>query len=752
MLKTYFIRTICLAFLLLTGFKSLFSQVEFPLPVSGFENPFSGGLNAPQFSNIDLNRDGIKDLAVFDRQGDVLLTYLRMPASGRWVVQNEYVPSFPALTDWLLVRDYDGDGVEDLFTSSVEVGVAGIRVFKGSYTEGQWSFTEKKDRGQHYLQIVSGGNLTNLYASWDDIPALVDVDQDGDIDVLSFDPGGSYIAYYKNISVESGWGNDSLRFEISDQCWGKVLESEFSEAVFISDNQNVCAMGGFTDDPPITPRHAGSTIMTLDVDFDGDQDAFVGDITSRRLVFLHNGLNPQKAWITEQQTHFPMDNVPVDQPYFNAAYSVEIDDDPEPELVVAVNSRALASDRNSVLRYDDDPFTDGPLEYQFTENDFLQGDMIDLGSFSKPAISDVTGDGLPDIIVGGYKYVETAETRLPSLWLYTNVGTSVFPSFQLTDEDYLNMSQFGVLPTFDFAPAFGDIDANGTIDLIVGEQNGKLFFYKNNALPDSPPLFESPVYPYMNIAVGVSATPQIIDINNDGLADLVVGERTGNSDGGGRCSNLNYFQNIGVEGNASFNSDANVSPNTQCFGRVLFPYPPGLSQFSAPSFFKTPEGWKLMLGADGGNLFLYEGVENGVTNPLTLVEDNFENIQTGIRSTPAVYDLNDDGIFEVIVGNQRGGLQVFATTLMEGTTEVVQVHEGEKPLLQTIEIGRIYFLPNTSPDGNWRVYDSTGKAIGINISFPSNGIQFDLTQLPAGMYWVQRIEDDRSDVWRMVRF
>lgn len=35
-----------------------------------------GGLNNPQFSNIDLNNDGIKDLFIFDRTGNRVLTFL----------------------------------------------------------------------------------------------------------------------------------------------------------------------------------------------------------------------------------------------------------------------------------------------------------------------------------------------------------------------------------------------------------------------------------------------------------------------------------------------------------------------------------------------------------------------------------------------------------------------------------------------------------------------------------------------------
>ena len=48
--------------------------------------PWTGGYNAPQFANIDLNRDGITDLISFDRQGDILIPYIHLPATGRWIV------------------------------------------------------------------------------------------------------------------------------------------------------------------------------------------------------------------------------------------------------------------------------------------------------------------------------------------------------------------------------------------------------------------------------------------------------------------------------------------------------------------------------------------------------------------------------------------------------------------------------------------------------------------------------------------
>ena len=44
--------------------------------------PFTGGLNAPQFSAADLNNDGANDLVIFDRAGNVVLTFINNLTGG----------------------------------------------------------------------------------------------------------------------------------------------------------------------------------------------------------------------------------------------------------------------------------------------------------------------------------------------------------------------------------------------------------------------------------------------------------------------------------------------------------------------------------------------------------------------------------------------------------------------------------------------------------------------------------------------
>ena len=701
--------------------------------------PWNGGFNAPQFSNIDLNQDNVTDMISFDRQGDMLRTYIHLPASGRWMLDWSYAADFPPLVDWVLAADYDQDGIEDLFTSSSVSGVAGITVYKGSYANGHWSFKEKLDRGKSYLQVTAGGGLTNLYVSWDDIPAITDIDGDGDLDILVFEPGGSFISYFANQSIEKGWGHDSLRFELKDLCWGKVLENELSETMYLSDTPDMCSDGNFTGEDHILPRHAGSTILALDVDADGDKDAFIGDISSRRIVFLHNGLTAHQAWITEQDNRYPSQDTSVDLPYFVGSYSVQLDDDPEPEWLAAVNSRSLTEDKVSVWRYDDtvDP---GPYEYKLTEKGFLQNEMIDMGSHSRPAVADINGDGLLDLLIGGYTYTEGNATREPSLWYFENQGTITQPYFVRVSDDYLGMSQFANIPTFDFAPAFGDIDDNGTIDLMVGEQNGKLFFYKNKVASGDSMRFDPAVYPYMNISVGVSATPQIVDINGDGLNDLVIGERTGNVDNMGRCSNLNYFENQGAPGNAVFDADVTLAPNTQCFGRLLFDIQIGLPQYSTPSIVRTHQGLVLMTGSDPGKLLLYDHVENGKTGAVSLVDDQFGLIDVGNRSAPALADFDHDGVYELLVGNQRGGLELFSTDLLVGYTSVADpAKPREKPyhIDGSIGSGVVDITWNSGAIGNVQVFDVLGRPLQFKPFANDLFSRFDLSHQMPGMYFLR---------------
>ncbi|MDB5242135.1 MAG: hypothetical protein JWP57_2760, partial [Spirosoma sp.] len=161
-------------------------------------NPWVGGLNTTQYSTMRLNDDARDDLVVFDRTTDKVSTFIAVDnpsgAGTTWQYAPQYEPAFPAMYSWMLLVDYDGDGRKDLFTT----GPAGVRLLRNESANGRPQFRLVTDA----IMTEGYGGRQPLYVSGADTPAILDYDDDGDIDVLTFDGTGDQISYQQNLSVE----------------------------------------------------------------------------------------------------------------------------------------------------------------------------------------------------------------------------------------------------------------------------------------------------------------------------------------------------------------------------------------------------------------------------------------------------------------------------------------------------------------------------------------------------------------------
>lgn len=72
---------------------------------------------------------------LFDRTGDVVLPFINNLTGGSQAYRYapEYARPFPALNDWMLLRDFNQDGAADIFTASNHNNDQEIRVFRGFF-------------------------------------------------------------------------------------------------------------------------------------------------------------------------------------------------------------------------------------------------------------------------------------------------------------------------------------------------------------------------------------------------------------------------------------------------------------------------------------------------------------------------------------------------------------------------------------------------------------------------------------------
>lgn len=610
--------------------------------------PWAGGINTGQFSSTDLNFDGKKDLVVFDRNGNRLLCFINTAPPGSY--QFEYAPEyehfFPQANDWFFMKDYDADGLEDIFTYSL----AGIRVYKNTSSQSKGlSFIKISER----LESLQGSSIpVNIFSSSVEIPAMVDLTGDGCLDVLVFHVLGAYLNMHRNLSMEKYGNCDSLLFERVKYCWGNFMETEESNHIEMNIDCPVdqsIEKNDITLDP--SKLHAGSSVIPFDINGDGIFDLLIGDVDFPNLVALYNQGNNVDADIFYVDTAFPSATTPVNVLSMPYPSVIDIDNDGINEFIVAPfdEKSNLSKNHHHIWLYKNTGDEIPELNLQTTS--FLLDDMISMGTCAFPTFANFSSSLAPDLFVGNYGYFDTAvvnngittATYIASVSWYKNTGTPSNPIFELKTKDLASLSS---LETTHLYPTLADLDNDNDLDLITGMADGSIAFIENTSVNPEMPQWASPILNYQDIQTAPFAAPQLFDLNKDGLNDLIIGSRNGK---------LAYYQNTGNHTIPEFTFITDELGNVNVTNLNYSYY-----GFSTPHFFLTPQGnTALFTGSNKGQIYYYKNIDNNLEGSFELFDANLLYIYDGWRSAPAVYNLNNDAYPDMIVGNNRGGLSLY---------------------------------------------------------------------------------------------
>lgn len=138
---------------------------------------------------------------------------------------------------------------------------------------------------------------------------------------------------------------------------------------------------------------------------------------------------------------------------------------------------------------------------------------------NSPSLVDVDGDGDYDLVVVEtvfepdftYRFRLMKNTGSVTAPVFTGFETDYFQSLELTNSD---------------SPAFGRVDGDTDLDLVIGTNAGTFRYFKNTGTASAMTLTEltGAANPFNGIDIGSYAGPAIVDIDGDGDGDVVAGD------------------------------------------------------------------------------------------------------------------------------------------------------------------------------------------------------------------------------------
>lgn len=702
--KYFFLLFFSLIGILLKAQPTLYPSQYIPVQVSGtyIQNPWTGGINSAQPQLIDLDNNGILDLAIYEKSENKVLTFINSASGGSaplYTFRPEYSKYFPVPNSWMICKDYGCDGITDFFTYG-ELGE--FDAYTGNYIEDTIHFTFQQ-KGAYYS---SGESFINVYASNIDKPSFIDVNGDGDLDYISFNVGGTNFQYYENLRLELSLPCDSLFFDFYHPCWGYMLETGLNIEVILNDT---CS------DAP-THRvaktlHVGSASDVADINGDGHLDVLLGDISLNILNYLKNGSSSPLASFIEQDIHYPSYDVPLMLDYFPAPFVLDINQDGRKDLLVSPFDGVGGNNINNLWYYRNT--SDDSLLLRFQQKNYLTDNMLDFGEWAKPCIVDVDGDGLKDVLIANGGIRVDGYTAPAQIILLKNIGELDYPRFSLIDSNFLSLKS---LNTPNLSISASDYDNDGDEDLIVGLQNGTLLTYQNQEYT-----FITKGYIKDNanaiIDVGQDATPCWADLNGDGKKDLIIGERNGNINYY-TCSDYSTLQYLLVT-----DSLGKISTRTP-----LIPY-----GYSSPTLIDLDADGHLDLvtGSVLDTIYFFSHIGNYIHTLAFATKKNILPSYLGYRLHPIFSDLTQDGKMECLVGSFSGGVYFYSAAPPD-----------ERPLsLNDNWKNDIYIFPIPSKDiitihgiefpVEYSISDAYGQILSHNIIKDNT---LNLEKYPSGIY------------------
>ena len=558
-----------------------------------YDHPFLGGFNLPRPHLADIDGDGDLDLFVQEYSNEVMFfEQVGTAAEPRYLWRTDSYKDLE-VGEWYHFADVDTDGDFDLLS---EQRFSLIRFWRnnGGFDEPEFELVTET--------LLDTANEV-VFSDRQNIPKVGDIDCDGRLDLMLGRLEGTITRYEADGVDDSG----APKFR------------------HVTDNFQDIEIIGQVFGNNLASLHGANTMALEDIDGDRDLDLFWGDFFEPGLLYIENTGSCTTPSLRSEPEPFPLNN-PILTSGYNAPAFGDIDGDFDNDLLVGVLGGAYNPNSTTIDNFLHLEQT-APNSFEVKTRRYVSN--IDLGSETFPSFADLDGDGDQDMLVGNK--IQPDDNLTGKLFRFENIGTPTEPKFILR----------GIVPEFTgayhYAPAFGDLDSDGDLDILMGTWRDELMLVINDGQVTEPnwTIADSAI---VKLTRGRNATPALGDIDDDGDLDLFIGESSGD---------INFYRNDGGTDGPEF-----ILVDDK-YGGI------DAGRRSVPTLvdIDTDGDLDLVVGSEAEGLKLYRN--NGTLREANFVLDETFDVPVHPFSAPIFTDVDGDGDADLFVGGIGGGLLYF---------------------------------------------------------------------------------------------
>ncbi|AXG71443.1 repeat domain in Vibrio, Colwellia, Bradyrhizobium and Shewanella [Kordia sp. SMS9] len=329
---------------------------------------FSSGTYS--FSPADIDGDGDLDMLTATSGVDVINSYENIDGQGTFGSRKSIAPliNFPSC---VYANDLDGDGDMDIVTASE----FDDKVAWYENTDGQGTF------GSQQIITTNADRVRSVYAS--------DLDGDGDLDLLSASNNDNKIAWYENTDGQGSFGpqqiittnangaNKVFAIDLDGDGDMDVLSASGSDDK-IAWYENTDGQGTFSAEQIISANADNAqSVYPADLDGDGDMDVLSASYVDDKIAWYEN-TDGQGTFSAEQIISTNITNP-------SSVYAADVDGDGDMDVLAGFQG-------GSIVWYEN---TDGQATFGSQ-----QAITTTLGGLRSIHVTDLDGDGDGDVLVG----------------------------------------------------------------------------------------------------------------------------------------------------------------------------------------------------------------------------------------------------------------------------------------------------------------------------------------------------------------